>query len=111
MVKELQNIIRSAWTAVYLDGRNEHGTHVLRLPQGTIDQSDHHYDPDEYAERIMAAAENVGHSAGHCVVVTWHYIDSEPSYWDIESEYQPELTELLFGTPADQARLPISAPK
>jgi hypothetical protein len=103
---DIKELLRDAWTGVFLDGRNEHGTHVLTLPHGTIDQDPKLYALEEYAEQIMVAAEKAGHTAGHCVVVTWKYIDggydTDPSYWDLTSAYQPELTALLFGTAAEQ---------
>lgn len=60
---------------VYLDGRNEHGTHVLpMLPMNAPDEVAGELFTDEGPnEVIFLAAENEGFKAGDCVWTVWHF--------------------------------------
>lgn len=60
---------------VYLDGRNEHGTHVLELDlrSAGIKQSD----LDEIAEGIMSDAEKLGFKVGDAVWTCWTWFEGQ----------------------------------
>lgn len=104
-MEEIKSALRDAWTIVFLDGRNEHGAHVLPMPGGTIEQNDGEYCLDELGEKILAKAESLGYAPHDCVVVRWRYElieDSGPGYYEMVEPCDPLLTELLCGTPAEQ---------
>lgn len=99
--------LRSAWSGVFLDGRNEHGTHVLPLDQRSVGADLIDKMLPEYAEMIMEASESAGHVAGDAVVVTWSWVcgdGDEPSHFELLSTYHADLTEIFYGTPYQQKR-------
>jgi len=96
--------LRSNWSGVYLDGRNEHGAHALPLPQGMIETPE----PQDYAEEIMSAAEEAGHVAGDCVVTVWRFVAGDyseggfPPHYELAVPYHADLTAIIYGTPHEQ---------
>lgn len=94
--------LRSAWTGVFLDGKDERGAHVLQLPQGMIEP----VDPTDYASEIFEAATQAGHTAFDSVVVVWRWdaslIDGGTGGWDLVVPYHADLTALIYGTPYEQ---------
>jgi len=102
----LEEALRGDWHGVFLDGRNEHGSHVLNLPQRSIEleqNSEGYFLPDE-AEAILLDAEAKGFRAGdHGVVLVFDRCTDEGWFSHYEfKEVSPELTALLYGTPAEQ---------
>jgi len=102
----LEEALRGDWHGVFLDGRNEHGSHVLNLPQRSIEleqNSKGYYLPDE-AEAILLDAEAKGFRAGdHGVVLVFDRCTDEGWFSHYKfKEVSPELTALLYGTPAEQ---------
>lgn len=103
--------LRRPWMVVYLDGRNEHGSHVLPMPGSTM-----HDEPDEAllredAEQIISEAEAAGHVIGDCVVTTWRWVSydhSSDAGWEYES-YHADLTAVFCGTPYEQRQQRQSA--
>lgn len=104
MSEQIKHDIRLPWTGVFLDGRNEHGTHVLPLPQGMIGE----FEPQDHADEIMQAAEAAGHVSGDAVVCVCRYVEGDfseggfPPYWDLVTPYHADLTALVYGTPTQQ---------
>jgi hypothetical protein len=106
MMSDIKALIRSDWHGVFLDGRNEHGSHVIRLPQRSIE-----LDQDEAgnflkctAETILQDAERLGFSVGDAVIAIFDFCrndDDWPAYYEYAG-ISPELTALFYGTPDEQ---------
>ena len=107
--KALHEELQQPFAAVFLDGRNEHGSHVLPMPGDNLgclhkqaidllsDQS------VEYAERIISEAEGLGHRIGHCVITTWRICSDGPGEpWVELAGVSQTLTALFFGSPQKQ---------
>jgi hypothetical protein len=102
--------LNSSFFCVFLDGRNEHGSHVVEMPGSNITPDDAKdlvavlNDQDlGFAEQIIKDAESLGHEVGHCVVTIWD-LTHDPE-WGVECEYRrisPVLTNLMVGTPDEQ---------
>ena len=107
--KALQEELQRPFAAVFLDGRNEHGSHVLPMPG---DNLGHLYEQavdllnDQsigYAERIVSEAETLGHGIGHCVITAWRVCsDGEVGPWLELVGVSTTLTALFFGGPQRQ---------
>lgn len=99
---------RKPFLSLFMDGRNEHGTHLLPvLPDSIGDTGDIISDlvdmaADGFTEKIFSEAESLGHVTGHCIVTIWSYQKDEVGYFEYESVC-PVLTELFFGTPEEQS--------
>jgi hypothetical protein len=98
----------------WIDGRNEHGTHLLSVPGSSIDDPQHCKDilsqvDDQdkgLAERIVSEAERMGFEVNHAIVTIWkHESDGGGpegyDYFTYEHVSWP-LTVLLFGAPDEQ---------
>jgi hypothetical protein len=106
----LKEALQSHFLCVYLDGRNEHGSHVLEAPGSNIDPDDKKdlllvlEDQDlGFTEEIIKDAEALGYQVGNSVVTLWD-ITHDPE-WGAECEYRrisPELTAAMCGSPEDQ---------
>lgn len=107
MDDHMKQELRSPWMVVFLDGRNEHGSHVLPMPGNTIaDVEQVEALLPETAEQILSEAEAAGHAVGDCVVTSWRWVrgwDGEPGYWEYSS-YHADLTAVMCGTPDEQRR-------
>ena len=104
---------RLPFLTVFLDGRNEHGSHVLPMPGDSIGNERHLLDiqndledQDEgMAERIISEAESLGFEIGHCVVTIWRHVDGADFPGNDYFEYvsiSEALTVLFCGSPAEQ---------
>jgi hypothetical protein len=103
--------LEQPYYTVFIDGRNEHGSHVLPCPGDAV--TDHQdiesqlEDQSEgLAEKIISEAEALGHTVGHCVVTIWRHTGGDlddPGYWEYLRVDQ-FLTELLCGTAEQQER-------
>lgn len=97
--------LRGNWHGVYLDGRNEHGSHVIRLPHRSIElDQDENGDFLKYtAETILQDAERLGFAIGDAVIVAFESCRDEgwPSYYEYAG-ISPELTALFYGMPEEQ---------
>ena len=73
-IDEIKDALRQRFFTVFLDGRNEHGSHVLQMAGDNIsdghDQiiSDTQDQSTGLAEQIIAEAEGAGFKINHCVV-------------------------------------------
>lgn len=106
-IKALEEALRSDWHGVYLDGRNEHGSHVIRLPHRSIeleqDEEGDFLKPD--AETILSDAEALGFVVGDAVVATFTHCTDDGFFSHYEyAGISSELTEMLYGSHTDQAR-------
>ena len=106
-ISQIKESIRKPYLSVFLDGRNEHGSHVLTIPGASIDDTgdiiDQLADQDGgLAEEIISDAETLGHQVGHFIVTAWRYQHDEHVYFEYEG-VDPVLTELMHGTPTEQS--------
>lgn len=105
---------RQPFFSFWIDGRNEHGTHLLSLPGSSIDDPEHCKDilsqvdeqEEGLAERIVCDAEAMGFEVNQAIVTIWkhEYDGGGPDgcdYFVYERVSWP-LTVLLFGTPDEQ---------
>lgn len=100
----LKSELRSAWSGVFLDGRNEHGAHVLPLLErggGPDDITEEML--SDYADEIMTAAESAGHIAGDAVIICWRYAGEEGGF-EVSIPYHADLTSVFYGTAYEQKR-------
>ena len=107
-IEEVARALRGDWHGVHLDGRNEHGSHVIRLPQRSIElEQDENGDFLKHiAETILTDAEALGFSVGDGVVATFTAYSDEGFFSHYEYEtISPELTALFYGSPTEQAAL------
>lgn len=107
MVSEhIRQELRRPWAVVFLDGRNEHGSHVLPMQGANLPWDEVEPMLPENAERILAEAEAAGHSVGaDCVVTMWRWvrdIDEVVGGWWEYDGYHADLTAILCGTPYEQ---------
>ena len=94
---------RSTWAGLFMDGRNEHGTHVLALPQSTLGQPLLEEDLEPDAERIFQEAEAIGFKTGHAIVCIFRFVREEYNHGYYEFDrVSAALTNLMFGTPEEQ---------
>ncbi|MGE0652046.1 MAG: hypothetical protein AB7P12_09880 [Alphaproteobacteria bacterium] len=105
--------VRQPFRGFYMDGRNEHGTHLLWLPLSSgggtavLDETDGDSGgisdgPNGTAERLFAEAEHAGHGVGHAIVITLRLVEHEcGDYYECGS-YSPELTAAFYGTAENQ---------
>ena len=97
--------IRGCWHGVFLDGRNEHGSHVLMLPQRSIElnqDANGDFLKDE-AETILREAEANGFRVGDAVVVTFAPCLDEGFFSHFEFVgLSTDLTALLYGSADEQ---------
>lgn len=102
----LKTELRRHWCVLFLDGRNEHGSHVLPMPGSRMfDTAGMERMLPEIAEQIISEAEALGHSIGDCVVTTWAWKPTNedgPGFWAYGSVHA-DLTEIMCGTPHEQA--------
>lgn len=75
--KALQTVLKGSGCLVFLDGRNEHGTHILPGTLGHVDWEEHEKlelaeDP-EFTENVFKEAEEAGFKAGDWVWITWSH--------------------------------------
>jgi len=111
-MNELLEDLRKPFQNVFLDGRNEHGAHVLLLPGDSIGhhddiQSDLCDQSLNLAEKILDDAEAKGFRPGNSVTTLWHFDKGDFG----EGGYRPyyeyagisvPLTYAFFGLPEDQ---------
>lgn len=98
--------LRSHWHGVFLDGRNEHGSHVIRLPQRSIEleQDEAGNFLKELAETILSDAEALGFSVGDAVAITFDLCTDDGFFSHYEYVGVSEaLTSMLYGSSAEQA--------
>jgi len=102
----MREALRSHWHGVFLDGRNEHGSHVLMLPQRSIDlEQDSNGDfLKAHAETILREAESAGFEIGDAVVATFDLCLDEGFFSHHEFVgISTDLTALLYGTSDEQS--------
>jgi hypothetical protein len=113
-VEEERETLRAAlqkpYLTVFIDGRNEHGSHVLFTAGDNIGDTSIINEMTEaledqsigYAESVITAAEALGYKINHCVVTTWNRTgESVEDYWELEG-VDSVLSALLCGTPEQQ---------
>lgn len=106
---EIRTSLRGNWHGVVLDGRNEHGSHVLMLPQRSIELEQNEAGDflKDDAETIISDAEKLGFAVTDCVVAK--FTSCWDDGWFSHYEYEgicSELTELLYGSPTEQRERP-----
>lgn len=97
--------LRRPWLIVYLDGRNDHGSHVLPMPGCMMHEPLDEAVLSEAAEKIISEAEAAGHVIGDCVVTMWRWESFGDHHsqmgWEYGS-YHADLTAIFCGTPYEQ---------
>jgi hypothetical protein len=97
----LERAITSDFCVVFLDGRNEHGTHVLPSFPASFDADQD--DIAEQADAIMEAAEDAGFQEGKHVWAEFSWqspqVDNEgrtelAGYWDF-TRINPAMSQLI----------------
>lgn len=91
-------------SALFLDGRNEHGTHVLSCYPTGISHNDLDETLVEQGEMILQAAESLGYAVGDMVWGRFSWVEPEyheervahAGYWDF-AEIDVMLTQQLSG--------------
>jgi hypothetical protein len=109
---ELKRIARQPFFSLHMDGRNEHGTHLLPLNQTSIDdiwyaEIVNEFLDDtkgEFPESVFRQAELLGYRTGDAIVTVWRWQHDETHYLEYD-HVSPVLTELFFGTPDEQHSL------
>ena len=102
--------LRTPFIGLFMDGRNEHGTHLLVVPPdnlGLNDSATEHFctSQDEEAEEIFSAAEALGHKEGHAIITVWRSEnDGDGHCWWEFVRISPALTKAFFGSPEEQER-------
>lgn len=77
-VASVRKLLGQSFQTVYLDGRNEHGSHVVLQRGDNIDDAEAlatelNDQEDGPAERILTDAESLGFEIGHFVVTIWRW--------------------------------------
>jgi hypothetical protein len=111
MSEELKRDARSTFVSLFMDGRNEHGTHLLEMnahniPAYMLDAFCEEYlaPKGENAERIFRAAERIGFATSSTVTAVFEYTladDENDGYFEFVKISEP-LTVLFWGGAADQ---------
>ena len=98
--------LRKPFVTAFMDGRNEHGTHLLIMPPSNVggaqDSDDVLQSLKEDFERIFADAEILGHKQWHAIAITLRFIQDDHSHYEYEA-VSPVLTAAFFGEPVTQA--------
>ena len=108
-LEALKLALQMPYVSLFMDGRNEHGTHLLETGGGTsvFDPGafirDALHSRDEMAEEIFAAAEKLGHAAGHNIVVRVRWPQHEEDCWEFLG-IDELLTAVMHGTAAEQSK-------
>jgi hypothetical protein len=107
-IEAVEDALRGNWHGVFLDGRNEHGSHVIRLPHRSIElEQDEAGDFLKFiAETILQDAETLGFAVGDAVVATFDMCTDEGFFSHYEyAGISSDLTAALYGSPEEQAAL------
>lgn len=107
--------VRGPFLTLFLDGRNEYGSHVLDGGANTLGalyddvMKDLERQADGFPERIISEAEAKGYEVSQCVVTRWtvhggYEHGPYAEYLDVDDD----LTALFCGT-ADEQRAMIAA--
>lgn len=103
---EIKDAIRKPWISLFMDGRNEHGTHLLPVPPDGLcfdEKATENllYSENEDVESVFKEAEDLGFTVGCCIVVTCNIGQDE--YYEL-SKVDTVLTQLIFGSKDEQMR-------
>jgi hypothetical protein len=98
------------WQGLFLDGRNEHGSHVLTFPESNCDNFPIELlddpGPDGVCEDILQDAERLGYQTGQAIITHWHihqyHRDEGVGYEYTYDRIDLPLTELFYGTAEEQ---------
>jgi hypothetical protein len=108
-MEDLQDALRKPWIGVFMDGRNEHGTHLLVMSQrNASDEMEREVKSmledmgDGYAEGLFAKAESMGYAEGNAIVLELH-VETAEGYTEIVG-ISEVLTRAFYGSPDEQGR-------
>jgi len=112
----VQEDARKPFLTVFLDGRNEHGSHVLPMPGDSIGSVQHCLDiqslledqSEGLAEKIISEAKVLGFEIGHCVVTIWRHTNDSDWPGNDYFEYvcvSESLTVLFCGSATEQREM------
>lgn len=102
----LYSELRKPFITAFMDGRNEHGTHLLIFPPSNVFCADSEAILESFRsdfEKIFTEAESMGHGTGHAIAITLRWIGEEYGchFWEYEG-ISPALTAAFFGDAATQ---------
>lgn len=105
--EKVKTAIRRPWVSLFMDGRNEFGTHFLPVePDGlSLSEQDSQAlleSKNDEVERIFSDAERAGYADGCCIVVSCTIYEEEYGcYYELTS-LDEDLTRLIFGSAEEQ---------
>ncbi|GAA4108531.1 hypothetical protein ACFFTN_01145 [Aminobacter aganoensis] len=111
VTEEMVETFRRPGMMVFLDGRNEHGSHVIPSLPTNMEIDGCEGDMPEFAEEIISAAEALGFAVGDCVWTEWLWnkpqIGDEgrvelDGYWEFV-RVNPVVSRALAGQPLEAA--------
>lgn len=104
----LRKAARGPFFSLFLDGRNEHGTHLLPMGSASVADDyvmDQFSDPkDGSCEAVFQEAERLGFTVGCVIVTTWHWETDGDYSWLEYDGISTELTDLFWGGAGEQKR-------
>ena len=102
-MNDLKDHARKNFVSLFMDGRNEAGTHLLEMSHNGIAPMalrrliDTELRPDDgTAEFIFSEAEAVGYKDSDCIVTLWEYMPEDDSSWEYVG-ISDVLTDLFWG--------------
>ena len=105
---DLYAALKMPFQAFHMDGRNDHGTHLIPLPASNLcyDEIALAMDPmSDVSEQIFSDAERGGYTEGQAIITIWSQQDggneSPVYYWEYEG-VSDLLTAAFYGTPDEQ---------
>lgn len=113
-IKRLREALNGKFCALFLDGRNEHGSHVLPSFPTSIDISPEDLTSDD-AEHIIKSAESEGFSVGDTVWAEFEWMPPQvgdfarvefEGYW-IFKRIDAEMTRALSPIPDPAGGMPV----
>ena len=105
--EKIKELIRQPWISLFMDGRNEHGTHLIRMMPNGFSEDEYSIDDmldsqSEDVERVFKQAEKAGYKAGCCIVVICRVEREDFDYCYEITDLCEELTELMHGGAVEQ---------
>ena len=105
---KIKEAIRKPWLSVFMDGRNEYGTHLISMSPDNLCLTEEGYEEllDSYGndvEQIFKDAEKLGYTEGCVIVVECKTIkyNDDNHYFEL-IRVDDELTQLIFGSAEEQ---------
>ncbi len=105
---KIKEAIRKPWLSVFMDGRNEYGTHLIPMSPDNLCLTEEGYEElldsrGNDVEQIFKDAEKLGYKEGCVIVVECRIVkyNDENHYYEL-IQVNDELTQLIFGNAKEQ---------